>query len=48
MIAAQRSVGGLHRMLMREVPSKASSPQSILRAKYLEIPVEAPSGLEPE
>ena len=30
-IAAQRSVGGLHQVLMREVPSKASSPQSILR-----------------
>jgi hypothetical protein len=37
-IAAQRSVGGLHQMLMRDVPSKPSSPQSILRAKYLEFP----------
>ncbi|MDT5207842.1 MAG: hypothetical protein QOF67_257, partial [Mycobacterium sp.] len=30
-IGAQRSVGGRHQVLMREVPSKPSSPQSILR-----------------
>jgi site-specific recombinase XerD len=30
-VAAQRSVGGRHQVLMREVPSKPSSPQSILR-----------------
>ncbi len=30
-IGAQRSVGGRHQVLMREVPSKPSSPQSLLR-----------------
>lgn len=30
-IGAQRSVGGRHQVLMREVPCKPSSPQSILR-----------------